>query len=147
MLDISTLGEAADVNSLIKFLPHTLHVCVRNLNTGLTSAASLRVDISRTCKVGHKLGVSLPLLTFDVTIPATVPQRSEIPEGLMNCPLFLARSLLLSVDLEFVSFEKNTVKCEYCNLDYKIFLDGIKRFKSNVFDIPYILMYRKREDL
>ena len=46
------------------FLPHTLHVCGRNLITGLTSAASPRVDISSTCKVGQKLGVSLPLLTL-----------------------------------------------------------------------------------
>ena len=75
-------------------LPHTLHVCGRNLITGLTSAASPRVDISSTCKVGQKLGVSLPLLTssvdmfpFGVTIPATVPHRSEIPEGLMNYPV------------------------------------------------------------
>ena len=29
----------------------------------LTSVASPRVDISSTCKVGQKLGVSLPLLT------------------------------------------------------------------------------------
>jgi hypothetical protein len=47
----------------IKFLPHTLHVCGRNLTTRLTSAVSPRVDISSTCKVGQKLGVSLPLLT------------------------------------------------------------------------------------
>jgi len=47
-----------------KFLPHTLHVCGRNLITGLTSATSPRADISRTCKVGQKLGVSLPLLTW-----------------------------------------------------------------------------------
>jgi len=26
------------------------------------------------------------MLPFSVTIPATVPQRSEIPEGLMNYP-------------------------------------------------------------
>ena len=38
-------------------------VCGRNLITGLISAASPRVDISSTCKVGEKLGVSLPLLT------------------------------------------------------------------------------------
>ena len=38
-------------------------MCGRNLITGLTSAASPRVDISSTCKVGQKLGVSLPLLT------------------------------------------------------------------------------------
>jgi len=28
------------------------------------------------------------MLHFDVTIPATVMQRSEIPEGLMNYPVF-----------------------------------------------------------
>ena len=27
------------------------------------------------------------MLPFSVTIPATVPQRSEIPEGLMNYPV------------------------------------------------------------
>ena len=26
VLDMSTLGDAADVNPVIKFLPHTLHV-------------------------------------------------------------------------------------------------------------------------
>jgi len=40
-----------------------LHVRGRNLITGLTSAASPRMDVSSTCKVGQKLGVSLPLLT------------------------------------------------------------------------------------
>jgi len=29
MLHISTFGDAADVNPVIKFLPHTLHVCGR----------------------------------------------------------------------------------------------------------------------
>jgi hypothetical protein len=38
-------------------------VCGRNLITGLTSATSPRADISSTCKVGQKVGVSLPLLT------------------------------------------------------------------------------------
>ena len=28
VLDMSTLGDAADVNSVIKFLPHTCNVCV-----------------------------------------------------------------------------------------------------------------------
>jgi hypothetical protein len=67
-------------------------VCGRNLITGLTSAASPRVDISSTCKVGQKIGVSLSpsvdMFPFGVTIPATVPQRSEIPEGLMNYPVY-----------------------------------------------------------
>jgi len=63
VLDMSTLGDAADIYLIIKFLPHTCNVCDRNLITGLTSAAPLRVDISNTCKVEQKLGVSLPLLT------------------------------------------------------------------------------------
>ena len=61
VLDMSTLGDAADVNPVIKFLPHTLNVSGRNLITGLTSVASPRVDISSTCKVGQKLGVPVPL--------------------------------------------------------------------------------------
>ena len=63
VLDISTLGDAVDVNPVIKFLPHTLHLFGRNLITVLTSAASPSVDMSSTCKLGKKIGVSLPLLT------------------------------------------------------------------------------------
>ena len=83
---MSTLGDAADVNPVIKFLPHTCSVYGRNLITGLTSAASPRVDIPGTCKLGQKLGIflSVDMLPFGVTIPTTVPQRSEIPEGLTN---------------------------------------------------------------
>ena len=44
-------------------LPHMLQVCGRNLITGLTSAASPRVDISSTCKAEQKMGVFLALLT------------------------------------------------------------------------------------
>jgi hypothetical protein len=93
VLDISTLCDAADVNPVINFLPHTLqhlavdssyclqscdrgswrrsllstarfcNVCGRNMITGLTSTASPSVDISSNCKVGQKIGVSLLLLT------------------------------------------------------------------------------------
>ena len=35
------------------------------------------------------------MLPFGVTIPATVPQRSEIPEGLMNYPVLQIKLLLL----------------------------------------------------
>jgi hypothetical protein len=78
-LDMSTLGDAANVNHVMKFLPHSCdkgswrqsllstarccNVCGRNLITLLTSAALPRVDISSTCKVGQKIGVSLPLFT------------------------------------------------------------------------------------
>jgi hypothetical protein len=33
------------------------------------------------------------MLPFGVTIPATVPQGSEMPEGLMNNPVFALSSL------------------------------------------------------
>jgi hypothetical protein len=88
---MSTFGDAADVNPVIKLLPHSArHVCGRNLNTELTPATPPRLEISSTCKVGQKLKVSPSAITlpFGVTILATVPQRSEIPEGLMNYPVF-----------------------------------------------------------
>ena len=56
VLDMSTLADAADVNPVS-------NVCGGNLITGLTSAAPPTVDISSTCKVGQKHGVSFPLLT------------------------------------------------------------------------------------
>jgi hypothetical protein len=72
VLYMSTLGDAVDVNPVIRFLPHTCNVWGRNLITGLTSAASPSVDITSTCKVGQKLGVSLPLLTC---CPSAWPPR------------------------------------------------------------------------
>ena len=68
VLDMSTLGEATDVNRVIEFLPHTCNVCGRNLITGLTSAASPKADMSSTCKSGQKLGVSLPLLICSTSV-------------------------------------------------------------------------------
>ena len=67
-------------------------VCGRNLITGLTSAASPRVDISSTCKARREtwgVSPSVDMLPFGVTIPTTVPQRSEILEGLLNYPVVL----------------------------------------------------------
>jgi hypothetical protein len=39
------------------------------------------------------------MLPFGVTIPATITQRSEIPEGLMNYPVFKVqrRHFLLAI--------------------------------------------------
>ena len=65
--------QVPDMSTLvIKFLSHTLHMCDRNLITGLTSATSPRVNIPSTSKVGQKLGVSLPLLTCS---PSVWPSR------------------------------------------------------------------------
>jgi hypothetical protein len=49
------------------------------------------VDISSICKVEQKLeslSSSVDMVPFGVTIPASVPQRWEIPDGLMNYPVF-----------------------------------------------------------
>jgi hypothetical protein len=43
-------------------------------------------------QVGQKLGSvspSVDMLPFGVTIPATVPQRLDIPEGLTNHPVYI----------------------------------------------------------
>ena len=40
VLDMPIFGDAADVNHLIKFLPHTCNVCDRNLITRLTCSPS-----------------------------------------------------------------------------------------------------------
>ena len=77
---MSTKGETLQVSVLpyrpsicpLLVTPHTCNVCGRNLITGLTSAASPRVDTSSICKVGHKLRVSLPLLTCS---PSAWPSR------------------------------------------------------------------------
>jgi hypothetical protein len=41
------------------------------------------------------------MLPFGVTIPATVPQGSEIPEGLMNNPVYVKENIVeICVKLE-----------------------------------------------
>jgi hypothetical protein len=37
------------------------------------------------------------MLPFGMTIPASVPQRSEIPEGLMNYPVYKLQYIVLLV--------------------------------------------------
>jgi hypothetical protein len=71
VLDMSTLGDAADVYPVIKFLPHTVN-----------HVPPMPRDLSSICKVRQtwSLSPSVDMLPFGVTIPATVPQRSEIPE-------------------------------------------------------------------
>jgi hypothetical protein len=63
----------------------------RCLSQEFGAFCALDWGISSTCKVGQKLGVSLPLLTCSRSAwPShTVPQRLEIPEGLMNYPVYI----------------------------------------------------------
>ena len=86
-----------------------LHVCGRNVITGFTSAASPRVDITSTCKVGQKLRVSLALLTWS---PSAWPFRllyrrgPEIPKGPMNYPVVLLKHIKISAALKLQSVTK-----------------------------------------
>jgi hypothetical protein len=91
VLDMSTLGDTADVKPVIKFLPRDLPqlrqrileavIAIdrqmlqcewQELDYRIDIAASPRVDISSTCKVRQKLGVSLPLLTCS---PLALPSQ------------------------------------------------------------------------
>ena len=49
------------------------------------------------------------MLLFGVTIPATVPQGSEIPEGLMNNPVYIYIYLYLFIYL-FIYVRDNNNK-------------------------------------
>ena len=91
VLDMSTLGDAGDVNLVIKFLPHTC-------NAHVWQELDYRIDICCVTEGGHiehlygrtenwSVSPSVDMLPFDVTIPTTVPQRSEISEGLTNYPV------------------------------------------------------------
>ena len=102
---MSTLGDAADVNPVIKFLPHTARqsqscnqVPATHVQRTVWQELDYRIDICRVTEGGHiehlkgrtetwSIPPSVYMLPFSVTIPATVPQRSEIPEGLMNYPV------------------------------------------------------------
>jgi len=46
------------------------------------------------------------MLPFDVTMPATVPQGSEIPEGLMNNSVYYTNRKLLIMDRSGAEFSE-----------------------------------------
>ena len=48
MVDMSTLGDAENVNSVIKFLPHTVTYVAR-----VWQELDYRIDICRVTKGGH----------------------------------------------------------------------------------------------
>jgi hypothetical protein len=69
----------------------------------LESAKIAKFDICLLTKGGHiehlygstqnlSNSPSVNMLSFGVTIPVTVPQRSELPEGLMNNPVYVRRT-------------------------------------------------------
>jgi hypothetical protein len=106
MIDMSTHGDAADVNPVIKFLSRDLPQLRQRIVEAVAAIArqmlqhvwqelDYRIDICRVTKGRHiehlkdrtetwSVSPSVDMLPFGVTIPATVPQRPEIPEGLKN---------------------------------------------------------------
>jgi hypothetical protein len=85
-----------------------------------------RIDICRVTKGGHiehlygrtetwSVSPSVDMLPFGVTIPASVQQRSEIPEGLMNYPVY-PTFLCGLVSLKTVYASRNMCG----NINYKI---------------------------
>ena len=60
------------------------------------------------------------MLTFGVTIPATVPQRSEIPDGLTNYPVFSSHNLPNVLRKKFRETYLNIreiLSCDHCPLN------------------------------
>jgi len=93
---------------------HTCNVGGRNLIKGLTSAASPRVDMSSTCKVGQKLGVPLPLLTCS---------HSTWPSGLLHRRGRKSRrDLWITLNL-FTS--PSTIHIEHYNFDNKFMAEPV----------------------
>jgi hypothetical protein len=62
------------------------------------------------------------MLLFGVSIPVTVPQRSEIPEGLINYPVFFYNANFLLLQIEIKLF----VSLTYSELDLQV------RYAENV---------------
>ena len=104
VFDMSTLGDDADVNPVIKSLPQTCNVCGRDLITGLTCLVTKGGHIEHLYGRTEtwSLSPSVDTLPFDVTIPATLPQRSDIPEVLMNYPVY-HRNFMYEKVMEFWS--------------------------------------------
>ena len=102
VLDMSTLGDGSC--HPCNHVPATqCNVCGRNLITGLTSAASPSVDISSTCKVRQKLGMSVPLLTCS---PLARPSRLLYRRGRkfrrdLGITLYLSNIRRLTADYHF----------------------------------------------
>jgi hypothetical protein len=98
VLHISTPGDAADVNPVIQFLPHTLqHPMVDSSHflTQLPSSGKIRKYAMMT---HYTLGEFLYLLicSFLLCLLVIALQSSEIPEGFMNNPVYACEKALLN---------------------------------------------------
>jgi len=72
-----------------------IHKSLRNFRNRLRNNQDRhsRKDISRTCKVGQKLGsvsLSVDMSRSAVSVLVVAQSSSEIPEGLMNNPVYVS---------------------------------------------------------
>jgi len=58
------------------------------------------------------VSLSVDMLPFGVSIPVTVPQKSEIPEGLMNYPVIIRVIYALSGHFYRYITQSMTVECQ-----------------------------------
>ena len=68
--------------------PRLSSVCEKRLSGALRSQQIARAGNCRCRTETWSVSPSVDMLPFGVTIPATVPQGSEIPEGLMKNPAY-----------------------------------------------------------
>jgi hypothetical protein len=84
-----------DLSHLRRKIVEAVAAIDRQLLQSVCQELDYRIDICRVTKCGHiehlggktenwSVSPSVDMLSFGVTVPACVPQRSEIQEGLMN---------------------------------------------------------------
>jgi hypothetical protein len=69
-----------------------IHKSLQNFRTRLCNNQDRhsRKDILSTGRIETcSVSPSVDMLPFGVTVPAAVPQRADIPEGLMNYPVYI----------------------------------------------------------
>jgi hypothetical protein len=73
------------------------------------------------------MDIGVDMLPFRVTTPATVPQRSEIPEGLMNYPVYITRCSYRSQGSQFINLLKIVITMKLVKeLKHKAFLFPVR---------------------
>ena len=119
---------------------YTCNVCGRNLNTGLTSAASPRLDISSTCKVGQKLGVSLLLLTW---CPSTWPYRLLYRRGRKSRrDLWITLYIPVTWSSIWHKWLLNNSNIKWHFFDIKVFIDRVRVVTNLYFLVTVIFITR-----
>ena len=83
------------------------------------------------------------MLPFGVTIPNTAPQRSEIPEGLMNYPVYLQHQWKVIFGCKMTSLHSSTFKAtlnrRHKEVQWRVKTTTLDDFPSPVYPYSCIL--------